>query len=456
MGEPARKLRERAAPRSPESLLVMAFGGLILAGTGLLMLPWAQRGNVGLLDAFFTATSAVCVTGLTVVDTGSAYTAFGQIVILILIQAGGVGVMSFAALAAHLLGRRLSLSARAALSSSLLQQDVASEFGAILRRILKFVLLAETIGAALLFAGMLPERGPAHAATSAVFHAVSAFCNAGFSLYSDSLMGLRHNPLVLFTIMALIFLGGIGHPVVVDLWQTLALRRTHRPAGPRRLQLNSRVALGTSAALLAIGFLWLLACGSSPSPEPWTARAQDALFQSVSARTAGFNTVNIGALPLSSLLFLALLMFVGGSPGSCAGGIKTTTLALWLATLWSRLRGEKWPRLSGRHIPGEIVRRASMILGLATLWNLAGLLLLLVSEGGRPSLGMHEVLFEQVSAFGTVGLSTGLTPELSAIGKLWIASTMFVGRLGPLTLASWVFVRNTPGIRHPEGRIMIG
>jgi trk system potassium uptake protein TrkH len=215
------------------------------------------------------------------------------------------------------------------------------------------------------------------------------------------------------------------------------------------------VALVTSGALVLAGFLLLLVFGLTPSEGPWTTRVGSALFQSVTARTAGFNTVDIAALPLASLMLMVLLMFVGGSPASCAGGIKTTTFALWLAKLWSLLRGGKWPRLFGRHIPGDTARRASMFLGLAAVWNAFGVFLLLATEGA-PGLGLHDVVFEQVSAFGTVGLSTGLTPKLSAVGKLWIVATMFVGRLGPLTLAVWAFARRSPGVRYPEGRVMIG
>jgi trk system potassium uptake protein TrkH len=457
MGEsPQARIRRRIAALSPEGLLVSGFASLIVVGTGLLLLPWSHRGDVGVLDALFTSTSAVCVTGLVVVDTGTAYTTAGQIVILLLIQAGGVGVMSFAAMAFRLLGRRLSLRAEAALGSAMLQREVAGEFGRLLRRVLRFVLLAEAAGAVLLYFGLRPVTGAAHAAYSAVFHAVSAFCNAGFSLYADSLAGLRDRPVVVATVMALIVLGGIGHPVVVDLWETLSAPGRRDGRAPRRLALNSKVALATSGVLVLAGFLLLVILGLGPGAPSRLEGVGDALFQSVTSRTAGFNTVDVGRLPLASLMAIAMLMFVGGSPGSCAGGIKTTTFALWLARLRSLLRGNKQPRILGRHIPGDVTRRASMIIGLAVLWNLAGLLLLLTTEGGTAGVGMHDILFEQVSAFGTVGLSTGLTPRLTAAGKLWIAATMFVGRLGPLTIAVSAFARRTPAIRCPEGRIMIG
>ena len=450
------RIRDLVAGQSPEGLLVGGFGALILLGAGLLQLPWAHHGEVGFLDALFTATSAVCVTGLIVLDTGGDFTTFGQTVILLLIQAGGIGVMSFAAIAYQLLGRRLNLRAQAALSNSMLQREAATEFRSTFRRILHFVLLAESAGALLLFAGMLPVKGAADAAYSAVFHAVSAFCNAGFSLYSDSLTAFRGNAVVMATVMALIVLGGIGHPVAIDVWQRLRPRSGKREETLRKLALGSRVALWTSGALIMAGFVLLLVLGLTPRETSWADRAAGALFQSVTARTAGFNTVEIGDLHPAPLFLLVMLMFIGGSPGSCAGGIKTTTFALWVAKLKSRLGGGKAPRLFGRYIPGEITRRVSTIIGLSVAWNSLGILLLLATEGTRPDVGMQDVVFEQISAFGTVGLSTGLTGDLSLAGRLWIIVTMFVGRLGPLTLALSMFPRKQAKVRYPEGRIMIG
>lgn len=450
------RIRARIVSRSPESLLVAGFGVLILAGTVLLWLPWSHRGTVGTLEAFFTATSAVCVTGLVVVDTGTDYTFFGQVVILLLIQTGGIGVMSFAAMAFALLGRRLSLNAQAALSNSMLQRGLASEFRSTFWRILRFVLIAQMAGAILLFVGMLPARDAAHAGYSAVFHAVSAFCNAGFSLYPDSLIGWRTTPLVIATVTVLIVLGGIGHPVAVDVYRKLRAAGRRAATRPNRMELHSSVALATSGLLVFGGLLWFFAFGLGPGHTQWRPGLWDGLFQSVTARTAGFNTVKLDTLPPASLMLIVLLMFIGGSPGSCAGGIKTTTFSLWMAAQWSRLRSRKRLNLLGKHIPDETVGRASLIIGLAVVWNIAGMLFLLATESGSGGVAMHDVLFEQVSAFGTVGLSTGITARLSCAGKLWIIATMFVGRLGPLTLAVWAFNRKGPDIRYPEGRIMIG
>jgi trk system potassium uptake protein TrkH len=445
----------RALGLTPQSLLVSGFAGLILVGTAMLMLPVSlAAGRLSLVDALFTATSAVCVTGLVVVDTGTQFSVPGQVVILLLIQAGGLGVMAFAALAFDLLGRRLSLRARSAFNETFFQADVAAGFHRQLVRIVKIVAVLEALGAAALFVGFLEEHSVGRAAYSAVFHSVSAFCNAGFSLYEDSLVGVRGNLLVMLPIALLIIAGGLGQPVLLEILRWARTRGTSegRPGG---LGLHARVVLWSSLVLVAGGAVLLWLTGMTPMEGSFGACTAGALFQSVTARTAGFNSVDIGALPLASALLLCVLMFIGGSPGSCAGGIKTTTAVLWMAQLTARLRGRKWPTILGRHIPGELVRRASSLVGLALLWNVVGVLLLAVTEADG-AVSLRDLLFEQISAFGTVGLSTGLTPLLSVPGRLWIILTMFVGRVGPLTLAVWAFEHRSPGVKLPEGRVMIG
>lgn len=441
-------------PRSPEGLLAGSFAALIAAGAMLLWLPFSHHGAVGPLEALFTSTSAVCVTGLAVVDTGTAFTPAGQLVILLLIQMGGLGVMTFAALAYQLMGRRLSLRAHAALADALVQRDVAGELGETFRGILRTVLVLEGIGAAALFVGLAPRFGAGHAAWSSLFHSVSAFCNAGFSLYPDSLVSLRGNLLVVGAVAALIVLGGIGHPVLREVWRTLRAA----PDGCVRsrfaaLSLHSRVALLTSAALLVGGAAAILTLGLTPD-ESGAGTIGAAVFQSVTARTAGFNTVDFGRVPVSTLVLVIGLMFVGGSPGSCAGGVKTTTLVVWGARFLAAVRGEKQARVLGRHIPGDVVRKTMLLLDLAVLWNVLGLFVLLQTEGSTA--GLVEVLFEQVSAFGTVGLSTGLTPRVSDPGRIWLVATMFVGRVGPLTVVLWITARRKPGVQYPDGRLMIG
>jgi len=436
-------------------LLVQWFAGLILVGTVLLALPFSHGSRtVGILDALFTATSAVCVTGLATVDTGTAYSITGQWVILILIQLGGLGILTFLALAISALGLRMDLQSQTAVEDSIFQRGVATQFRAKFLRILVVVATIEAAGAALLFLALAGSRPLGHSLYSSVFHSISAFCNAGFSIYADSLEGVRRNPLFMVTIMLLIFTGGIGFAVLGEL-ASLARDRLGRgrpgvPSRPRRLSLHAKVALGVSAGLIVAGAM-LIALAGTGSAAP-ADRVSDALFQSVSARTAGFNSVNIGALPLASLFVLVVLMFIGGSPGSCAGGIKTTTLAVWWARFRATFRGDFRATLYKRYIPEEVGRKVTMLVGLALCWNLLGVLVMTFTE----SAGLEAILFEQVSAFGTVGLSTGLTPELSAAGKLWIILTMFVGRVGPITIAMTALRTPLTNIQYPEGRVMIG
>ncbi len=441
---------------SPQSMLVTGFAMLIVAGTVLLWLPIASAGPaISLLDALFTAASATCVTGLVTLDTGTAFSGFGQGVILMLIQAGGLGVMAFAALAFDLFGKRLSLRAQSAFNESLFQRD---SVGGLRRRLLQIVwtvLLFEGVGGMVMLVGFARRYDLGRAAYLAAFHAVSAFCNAGFSLFSDSLMSAGGHPLVLLPVAVLVVAGGLGQPVLLDVWSVLR-RCPGRRSRYQTLTLHSRIVLKSSLVLIVGGGAILFATGAGPDCLSGVPRVSAALFQSISARTAGFNTVDVGRLPLASLLVLAVLMFVGGSPGSCAGGIKTTTAMLWLAQFSSRIRGRKWPSLLGRHMPGELVRRASTLVGLAFLWNIVGTIILSVTEAHTPGAGLRDLVFEQLSAFGTVGLSTGVTAHLSALGQVWIVITMFVGRVGPLTLVVWVFEQRSPGVRLPEGKVMIG
>ncbi len=453
--------RIRLFLRLPEALLAGGFGGVILLGALVLLLPWAhQPGRVNFLDTLFTSTSAVCVTGLVVVDTGKDFTRFGQIVIMLLIQAGGLGIMTFAALMFQFLGRRMSLRSQAVLHGSFFQQDIGINFRAMFKRILRLTAVTELVGAVLLFLVLLPRTADTgEALLSAVFHAVSAFCNAGFSLYSESLMGLRQNPVFIGTVMALIVIGGLGHTVVHELWQRVEDRLSPQPdrnQGLPGLSVHTRVVLIVTGFLIVGGVVGLLLLGLTTAEHTWSARVSAAAFQSVTARTAGFNTVDIGRLPLSSLMLVTILMFIGGSPASCAGGIKTTAFAISWAELRARVRGRSEVRLLNRRIPTETLWRVSLLLRLALLWNIVGVLLLSATDGGHLGIGLHNVVFEQISAFGTVGLSTGITAKLSAVGRLWIIATMFVGRLGPLTLAMWFFPTATGHVQYPEGKVMIG
>jgi len=441
----------------PEAVLAGTFAALILGGTMLLALPPADvESRVGLLDALFTATSAVCVTGLTVVDTGRDYTRFGQAVIVGLIQIGGLGIMTFTALATQLLGRRLSFKSQALLADTFYQGDAATALRADLGRIVTMTFLIEFAGALILLYPFTARAGEHPAFFSAVFHAISAFCNAGFSLYPGNLTPFRNNQVVMWAVMALIILGGLGHTVLLEVYRRFVCLVRGQLAGSVKWSLNSRVVLATSAILVLGGALLLAAIGLTADEHTWGARIMNSLFQSVTARTAGFNTIEIGALSTPALLVLVLLMFIGGSPGSCAGGVKTTSAAVAFAEVRARLTGTRDVNLWNRRISPDITAKATLVIGLAVLWNMLGVLLLSMTETSRSGVRLEDVMFEQVSAFGTVGLSTGLTPRLSVLGKVWIIATMFVGRVGPLTAAIALAPREQAAIRYPEERMMIG
>jgi trk system potassium uptake protein TrkH len=444
------------ALRRPEALLVGTFLVLIVLGTVLLALPVAAADGrpVGLLDALFTATSAVCVTGLITVDTATGFSRYGQTVILVLIQLGGLGMMTFGALAAQVLGQRLSFASQAAWRSSFFDAERRGDFRRALRQILLLTAIMELVGFTLLYTGLQRHEAPTGDWYDALFLSVSSFCNAGFSVYSESIVPLRDSHLILGTVAALIVAGGLGYTVWLEIldrgWR--ALRRRAQPSV--RWSLHTRVVIQTSAVLIFGGAAALFFCSFQETRGTLTPRLVHALFQSVTARTAGFNTVDMSLVSVPALLVLVFLMFVGGSPGSCAGGIKTTTMAIWLSRLRSRLTGRDEVTIRHRAIPHDLVRRAALVIAVAAVWNAAGIMLLAVTEG--PGVRFEHIIFEQVSAFATVGLSAGLTPELSVPGKLWIIASMFVGRVGPLTIALAVLARPRTLYRYPAERVMVG
>lgn len=450
--------RVRPFLRSPQFLLIGGFAVVIWAGAILLWLPFSSRSTeVSFLNALFTSTSAVCVTGLVVVDTATAFTPLGQTIIALLIQTGGLGVMTFAALTFQMLGRRLSLQSQAVLHDSFFQQDIGEEFPSIFRRILLTTALVE-LGGLLCLCLVLLVRGHSwpSALAQAAFHSISAFCNAGFSLFRDNLVAVKDSLFFQVVIMILIVIGGLGYGVLLESWRfiTGSWRRLPEARPLHPLSTHARVVWRVTLALLGGGAAALFLFGLTPA-ETGGARVLAAAFQSVTARTAGFNTVDIGALPFSSLMVLIFLMFIGGSPGSCAGGIKTTSFAIWLVEMRAKLRGNQEVNLLGRQVPFQILWRNTILIRLAALWNIIGVLLLTLTEADSGA-GLHDLLFEQISAFGTVGLSTGLTPKLSALGRIWIILTMFLGRVGPLTIAMWIIPERHLGVRYPKAKIMIG
>ncbi len=447
----------------PEALLAGTFGALIVIGAAVLRLPTSHAGQpVSIIDALFTSTSAVCVTGLITVDTATAYSRFGQVVILILIQLGGLGIMTFAALAAQVFKLRMSFSSHAAWQSAFFESEVRGDLRRAMRRIIVLTFTIEAVGSGLLYLGLPAGPTAGSGWFAAVFHAVSAFCNAGFSVYSDNVVALRSSALSMWTLMGLIVAGGLGYTVLIELvdrgWRRLRRRRE----GPVVWSLHSRVVLKVSAVLVFGGALTLMFTGLTTTEDSLGKQAIHAMFQSVTARTAGFNSLDIGALPVPSLLILIGLMFIGGSPGSCAGGIKTTSAAVWFARVRSRLLGHEEVTIGRRRLPADVVNRAALVLAVATIWNVAGVFVLASSEGGHAGLRLEQLIFEQISAFGTVGLSanpgevTSVSALFSTLGKLWIVATMFVGRVGPLTLALAVIPVPRTLFEYPSERVMIG
>ena len=433
---------------SAPQLFALSFLLLIAVGTvGLKAIPGLYTGEpLGWMDALFTATSAVCVTGLIVVDTAEYFTTGGQAWILFLIQAGGLGMITFTTVIILALGRRLSLR-QEILSTSVAEVATEVDYRRLTRDVIRFTLLFEAAGAVLLYLLWLPRMGVRGALWPAVFHSISAFCNAGFSTFTTSLMAFQEAPFTLLVIMALIVAGGLGFLTLEELYLS---RRAHREQRRFRLSLHSRLALATTAVLLAGGWVlctlleWRLTLGELPL---W-AKLVNGLFMSVTARTAGFNSIDYDAASGGTNFLTILLMSIGGSPGSTAGGLKTTTFALIGLLAWSRFRGREITSVWGRSVPEETVQRAVGLFAVAFGVVTAAILGYVALEMGgvvhsRASRGFLPYMFEAASAFNTVGLSMGVTPELSAPGKWLTMLLMYLGRVGPLTFAAAIALPRT-------------
>lgn len=442
----------------PEAVVAGSFAAIIVLGAFGLHADFSQtQDDVSFLDSLFTSTSATCVTGLTVVDTGTAFTRAGQTVVVWLIQIGGLGIMTLAALAFALLGARLSLRSNAAVQDSFFQSPAADRLRRTLSHIVLMTLAFEALGALALYPACRAQSGRDDAEFSAVFHSVSAFCNAGFSNYPTNGVAFRSEPWALVVLAALIVVGGVGYVVLLEVMARARSRLAGQLHSPLNWSLHSKLVVRASAALIVGGTLLIFAFGSGDdlADASLSERLLVDFFHSVSARTAGFNASDIGRLPLASLLVLIGLMFIGGSPGSCAGGIKTTSFFVWMAGLWAVLRGRREVTLWTRRLPPDLVQRTFLLMGIAVVFNMLGVLILSLTEK-RGAFDLAQLAFEQVSAFGTVGLSTGITPKLSALGKLWLILVMYVGRVGPLTLALVVITQRQPAARYPEERVLIG
>lgn len=432
----------------PAQILIGSFALLILLGTALLSLPWACRqGSLSWVNALFTATSATCVTGLVVVDTGKDLSVFGQVVVLALIQIGGLGIMTLTTFGAIVLGRNIGLRTEFAV-----RELVGEQWGRTALRLLRFIVLTtavvEAAGAVALAWAFHRDGLPwGRAICHGVFHSISAFCNAGFALYSDSLCSVSAGPAIPLIVSALIILGGLGFSVLYSL-QSVVFRGT-------RLSFHAHLVLGITVALVLGGTAALLAF--EDGNPVWLSQSEGqrilhAFFQSVTTRTAGFNSVDLTHLTRPSLTLMMALMFIGAAPGSTGGGVKVTTVLVLYAVVASVMHGRDEVVLRKRRIDFDTVAGAVALVVLGVVLTGACVAVLVRTE----SLPATRLAFEAISAFGTVGLSLGITPQLSMWGKLCIVLLMFVGRVGLLSFLVLARPSRRTKLRHPTAELMIG
>ena len=451
----------------PAQVLVAGFASLILAGALILNLPIAtvERESMGFLNALFTATSAVCVTGLVVVDTGTFFSTFGQVVILLLVQFGGLGIMTMATLIFLLMGKKIMLRER------VVMQEALNEFNLqgvvrLTKSIILTTLIIQSIGAVILSTRFIPIYGIGQGIYFSIFHSIAAFCNAGFDLIGGfrSLTPFANDPVIVLTIGALIVLGGLGFSVLLEVYH----RRRFRT-----MSLHTKVALFVTAILIVFGavFFYVVESGN-----PYTignpaltipGRVLSALFQSIVPRTAGFNTIDQNSMTDASKFMTIILMFIGASPGSTGGGIKTTTIGVVVLMILSVIKNKEDIVIFEKRLGNGISYRALTIMLISLVLVSAITMALIMSEVQRAQAGgdigeqfsFINMLFEAVSAFGTVGLSTGVTPYLSHASRIALILTMFAGRVGPLTLALALAQnsnRSRANIRYPEDKLMVG
>ncbi|MBV7697799.1 TrkH family potassium uptake protein [Streptomyces sp. TRM70350] len=459
MAGPATRLRSRSSllTAHPARAVVLAFAVAVLVGAVLLSLPFAaEHGpSPGFVTALFTSTSAVCVTGLAVVDTGTYWSDFGEGVILALIQVGGFGIMTMASLLAVLISGRLRLRMQLTAQAETKSLGIGDVRRVLLGVAYTTLIVELAVGAVL---SLRFRYGYGEGIGSAVylgyFHAVSAFNNAGFGLHADNLTRYAQDPWVTLPVAAAVVLGGIGFPVLLEL---LRHRRRRRTTGRRSWSLHAKLTLITTALLLVVGTL--LTClleWTNPDtlgPHTTSGKILDGFFHSAMSRTAGFNAVDIGALHASTLLMTCVLMFIGGGSAGTAGGIKVTTFAVLLAAIIAEVRGEPTSTVLGRRLAPHVLRQA-LTVALLGVGLVMGSTLVLLTLTEEP---LEAVLFETVSAFATVGLSTGMTADLPTPGQLLLIVLMFVGRLGPITLVSALALRErTRRYDLPEERPVIG
>lgn len=436
---------------SPSRKLILGFLSVIAVGVFLLMLPFSLKEGKSLnfLEALFTVVSAVCVTGLTVVDVSEVFSPLGDVILIALIQIGGLGVMTFSSIVFLLAGQKMTLYTRILLK----EERNANSVGEILnfvRLMLLTVFIIESIGAVILiyeFRKIMPHE---QAIYYGIFHSISAFCNAGFSLFSNSLENFRGNSVISLTISYLIILGGMGFAIINSF--IMMIRK-----GVSRFTLTSKLAIHISMILTFGGavlfFLLEFSNSATLSPLPWSEKIISSVFQSVTLRTAGFNTIPLGNLRSATVFMACIWMLIGASPGSTGGGIKTTTLGVILFYVIGIIRGKEHVEIFNRRLDWDVMNKALALLVVSLSYIALVILFLLVLE----PFSMEKIVFEVVSAFGTVGLTMGITPYLSVTSKLVIIVTMFVGRLGPMTIALALGEKKKKArVQYPKEDILIG
>nr|WP_262914756.1 potassium transporter TrkG [Christiangramia lutea] len=453
---------------NPAQLFITSFLGIIFLGCGLLMLPKATHEGISMLDALFTSTSAVCVTGLIVVDTGSYFTVFGQSIILFLMQVGGLGIMTFASYFSYFFRGETSYQSQLMLKDATNSEKIGEVFG-VLKKILFITFLIELIGAIWIYLSLNNSEisGMGDRVLFSVFHAVSGFCNAGFSTLENSLYdpGFRFNYPLHLGIAFLFILGGIGFPIVLNLYKYVKFslhnlilnfrERKPLPNSPWVINLNTRIVIVSTVVLLSIGSVgfYFFEYNNTLAEHNWFGKIVTAFFGAATPRTAGFNTIDIGALNFTTLMMLFMLMWVGASPASTGGGIKTSTIAVATLNFFSLARGKDRIEVYKREVSQASIRRAFAIISLSLM--VIGFSIFLITSFDQEKT-LLSIAFEAFSAYSTVGLSTGITADLSSYSKMVIIFTMFIGRVSMLTIMI-ALLRNVKHMnyKYPTDEILI-
>lgn len=433
--------------------LTLGFLVIILIGSGLLTLPISSQDGTAIsyIDALFTATSATCVTGMTVVNTALHWSIFGKTVILILIEIGGLGFMTFAVLMFVFMGRKVNLTTQLLTQQSLNLENFAN-IRSVVFLVIRLSLAIQLLGVGLLMVDFYPKYGLIQGLSCSIFHSINAFCNAGFDLFDNSLVQFQNDPYLLFVLTCLIISGSLGFLVWKDL---LLYRKDHF------LSLHTKLALTTYLGLIGISFIVYLLTEGNFSENPHLTlfqRLMNTYFMAVTPRTAGFYTYPYTKISMGGMFFTMILMLIGGTPGSTAGGIKSTTVGILLIRVWATLRGKRDATFMGRRFTNENISRSLTLIFLVFVVLSVATLILTVTESIPKRFGIEYILFDVVSAFGTTGLSLGLTPHLTLIGKLIFMVLMFMGRVGIFTVMYSLLNSKHPedAFRYPKENVMIG